>query len=353
MSASRILTILGKDLVHSPKSFHFIQAVITPLLCTLMVYMLFGSVLSGKPSIGFVFDGETEISDLIQKLEFLRFSEYESIDTLKAAVLSGKLDLGVSIPTGFDQDVRKGGPAYLKSYIWGESLMKDRAVIFAGLSDVLVELAGKEVRVDVKTITLGNGESKPIGQRFLPLLVLLAIMMSGLLIPASAIVDEKQRQTLTAVTVTPASFEEVVVAKSLLGFIMSFVMGVLILVLNNSFGANPGLLFLTLAMAAAFASAFGALAGVLLKSLIGLTNFGKSLILIIYGPGILSLFPRIPQWIAKVFPTYYIFNPVLEVTQNNAGLTDIGIELIILAILIMTLTVIVFFVGKHKKLQIA
>jgi len=353
MSTSRILAILGKDLAHSPKSFHFIQAVITPLLCTLMVYMLFGSVLSGKPSVGFLYEGETEISEMIQNVDFIRFSEYESIDRLKAAVLSGKLDLGVSIPAGFDQDVRKGGPAYLKSYIWGESLMKDRAVIFAGLSDLFVELAGKEVRVDIKTITLGNGESKPLGQRFLPLLVLLAIMMSGLLIPASALVDEKQRQTLTAMTVTPASFEEVVVAKSLLGFIMSIVMGVLILALNNSFGTNPGLLLLTLAMAAAFASAFGALAGVLLKSLIGLTNFGKSLMLIIYGPGILSLFPRIPQWIAKVFPTYYIFNPVLEVTQNNAGITDIGIELIILAILTIAMVNVVFLVGKQKKIQLA
>jgi len=352
MSVSRILSILRKDLVHSPKSFHFIQAVFTPLVCTLMVYLLFGSVLSGKPSVGLVYEGETEISELIRKTDFLRLFEYESLDTLKTAVLSGKLDVGIAIPAGFDQDIRKEKPAQLRSYIWGQSLMKDRAVIFAGLFDVFVELAGKEVRVDVKTITLGNGEIKPLGERFLPLLVLLAIMMSGLLIPASTLVDEKQRQTLTALTVTPASFEEVVAAKSLLGFIMSFVMGALTLILNNSFGSKPGLLFLTLAMAAIFASAFGALAGVMLKSLIGLTNFGKSLILIIYGPGILSLFPKIPQWIAKLFPTYYIFNPVLEVTQNNAGITDIGIDLIILTILIIAMTTIVFLVGRQKKPQI-
>ena len=353
MNVSIILSILKKDIVHSPKSFHFIQAVITPLLCTLMVYMLFGSVLSGKPSVGFLYGDKTEVSNLIQDVDFIRFSEYETEDALKAAVLSGKLDLGVSIPTGFDRDLRKGGPVYIRSYIWGESLMKDRAVIFAGLSDVFVELAGKEVRVDVKTITLGNGETQPLGQRFLPLLVLLAIVMSGLLIPASALVDEKQRMTLTAVTVTPASFEEVVVAKSLLGFIMSVVMGALILVLNNAFGANPGLLFLTLAMAAIFASSFGALAGVMLKSLIGLTNFGKSLILIIYGPGILNLFPSIPQWISKLFPTYYIFNPVLEVSQNNASISDIGIDLIILAILIIVMMSVVFLVGRKKKLELA
>jgi ABC-2 type transport system permease protein len=353
MNVSRILIILQKDILHSPKSFHFVQAVFTPLLCTLMVYLLFGSVLSGKPSVGFLYEDKTEISRLIQKVDFIRFSEFETEDALKNAVLSGRLDIGVAIPAGFDQDVRKGGSAHIKAYIWGESLIKNRAVIFAGLFDVFVELTGKEVLVDVKTITLGDGESKPMAQRFLPLLVLLAIMMSGLLIPASALVDEKQRMTFTAVTVTPASFEDVVAAKSLLGFIISFVMGALILVLNNAFGTNPGLLFLTLAMAAAFASAFGALAGILLKSLIGLTNFGKSLILIIYGPGILSLFPRIPPWIAKLFPTYYIFNPVLQVSQNNAGLADISFDLNILALLIAAMTAVVFLVGKRKKLQTA
>ncbi len=353
MRISRIFAILGKDLVHGPKSFFFVQAVATPIITSLLVSMLFGSFLSGKPSVGFLFEGETEIRALIKKIDFIRFSEYESIDALKSAVLSGRMDMGISIPAGFDGDVRKGGPAYVKNYIWGESLLKDRATIFAGLSDVFIGLAGKEVRVDVKTITLGDIESKPLGQRFLPLLVLLAIIMSGFLIPASALVHEKQMQTLTALAVTPASFEEVVAAKSLFGCIMSFLMGVLILVLNNSFGTNPGLLILTLAMAAAFASTFGGLVGMLVNTPTSLMNLGKSMMLFIYAPGILSLFPRVPGWIAKLFPTYYIFSPVIEVSQNNASIIDIGFELIILTGLIIAMISVVFLVGKQKKIQVA
>ncbi len=193
MRLSRVLAILGKDMLYGPKSFFFIQALVTPIVTSLVVSMLFASFLFGKPNVGFLYEGETKIRELTQKVESIHFSEYDSPAALKAAVMSGRLDMGVSIPAGFDRAVQEGDPAYLKSYIWGESLLKDRALIFTGLFDIFIELAGKEVLVDVKTITLGGVESKPMKQRFLPLLVLLAIVMSGLMIPASTLVDEKRR----------------------------------------------------------------------------------------------------------------------------------------------------------------
>ena len=44
----------------------------------------------------------------------------------------------------------------------------------------------------------------------------------------------------------------------------------------------------------------------------------KSLMLIMYTPGILSFFPKVPGSIAKLLPTCYLFAPVVEVSQNNA-----------------------------------
>ena len=129
-------------------------------------------------------------------------------------------------------------------------------------------------------------------------------------------------------------------------------MGALILVLNRSFGTNPGLLVLTLALAAALASTFGGLAGVLVGNINSLMTLFKSLMLIVYAPGILSFFPKVPGWVAKLFPTYYLFTPVVEVSQNNAGIADIGFELIILTGLIIAMMGLIFLVGKHNKLQV-
>jgi ABC-2 type transport system permease protein len=353
MKIFRILTMLKKDLIKGPKGFFFIQAVLTPIITSLLVLLLFGSALSGKPSAGFVFEGETELRELIQRIDFIRFSQYESQEKLKDSVLAGKLDVGIVIPAGFDEQVKEGKTAQVKNYIWGESLLKDRSVIFAGLSDIFLELAGKEVKADITVVTLGDGENTPLGKRFLPLLVLLAIVVSGLVIPAAYLVEEKQKRTLSALTVTPASFREVLAAKCLYGFILSIIMGVFILILNNSFGTNPGLLFLALAMAAAFASTLGGLAGMMMNDAASLMNFNKSLILVLYTPGILNLFPGAPDWIAKLFPTYYIFSPVLKITQNNAGLSEIGLELLALAGFILAMIAVLFSIEKKKKIQAA
>ena len=60
---------------------------------------------------------------------------------------------------------------------------------------------------------------------------------------------------------------------------------------------------------------------------------------------------RSPGWIAKLFPTYYLFNPVVEVSQNNAGLREIGWDLLILLALIIAMTAVVIMVGRRKALQ--
>ena len=193
---ARILAILRKDLIHGPKSFFFVQAVATPIFTTLFISMLFGSSLSGKPALGLLIEGESDLPAIIREIDYIRFSQFDSFDRAKTLVASGKLDMLVSISTGFDDAIRSGSPAHLRSYLWGQSLLKDRAALFAALFDGFTELAGREVSVDVKTVTIGGADVKPLAQRFLPLLVLLAVIMSGLIIPASAMVDEKQRQTL-------------------------------------------------------------------------------------------------------------------------------------------------------------
>ena len=353
MKISRVFAILSKDIVYGPKSFFFIQALVTPVITSLIISLLFGSFLSGKPAVGIVYEGDSVLREMTEDVGYIRFKEHRSLDDMKDAVTAGRLDIGILIPENFDIDVRSNNPTYIKSFVWGESLLKDRAVIFAGLSDLFAGLTGREPLVDIKSVTVGGEESLPLKQRFLPLLVLLATIMSGLIIPGSTLVLEKQRQTLTALRVTPVSFAEVILAKCLLGFLMSMFSGALILLLNGSLGSNPGALILTLAMAAAFASTFGGLAGILVNNVNGFMTVMKSLMMIVYAPGILSLFPKIPEWIPKVFPTYYIFYPVVEVSQNAAGIGQVGFELLILFMLILAMVTIIFRVGKLKKVQMA
>jgi hypothetical protein len=59
--------------------------------------------------------------------------------------------------------------------------------------------------------------------------------------------------------------------------------------------------------------------------------------IILFAPAIIEIFPQFPQWIAHLFPTFCVLDPVLQVSQKGAGLGDIGGELAVLLAIIAAL----------------
>jgi ABC-2 type transport system permease protein len=112
--------------------------------------------------------------------------------------------------------------------------------------------------------------------------------------------------------------------------------------MNNAFGHQPLLLVTVVAMGALMASSIGIIMGSVVNDMDALMGVIKAFGIVLFAPGILQMFPSLPEWIGRFFPTYYILNPLLAVSQNGAGLGDIAVDLAVLAgitgILILVLT---------------
>ena len=63
------------------------------------------------------------------------------------------------------------------------------------------------------------------------------------------------------------------------------------------------------------------------------------------------MFPGIPQWIGKIFPTYYIVQPVVEISQRGGAWSDIILEVSVLAGLIVLMLVLTTVVTRRLKQQ--
>jgi ABC-2 type transport system permease protein len=113
--------------------------------------------------------------------------------------------------------------------------------------------------------------------------------------------------------------------------IVCFVMGMVVLAMNRAFGGSPGLLAGILALGTVQAVATGLILGIALKDLTTLFAFSKSGGIVIFAPTVVYLFPAIPAWIGKIFPTYYLLQPVIDISQKGAGWTDVRFDTIILA----------------------
>ncbi len=347
MSLKRILILLGKELIHSSKNFLFIWVVLAPILISLLVSLVFGTLFSEKPKLGVFDQGTSQIVEMLKKLDSLTVKKYESVAGLKVAVEKGVVDLGMVLPPDFDNQVKTGVKTRVSVYVWGESLAKNRIMVGIIIASRVRELSGLENPVIVESITIGEGEAIPWNDRLFPLVVLMAVFLGGLFLPASSIIGEKVKGTIQAIIVTPTSLIDVLFAKGLMGILVSLLMGIIILFLNQAFGAHPWLLILLLFLGGIMAVIIGMISGTFVKDFTTLFAIWKSCGILLFFPAFMYMFPKIPAWLGWFFPTYYLIQPIVELTQKGGGWLDIrtdvffliGIDLLILGLLVFLIKV--------------
>jgi ABC-2 type transport system permease protein len=349
MSWRRIVVLLQKELVWGPKNFLFIWAIVTPLVLSLLVMLLAGTLFAGKPRLGIAAAGPSQLVAQLAQIDGLILQEYESSEALATAVGNGAVDMGLVLPAEFDQQLQGETAAAVTAYVYGESLLRDRAFLATTLASELRALAGQESPVTIHTETLGDGQSMPWEERLLPFVVLMAVLLGGLMLPAASLVEEKQKRTLTAVTTAAVSLEEIFMAKGILGLLVSLAMGILVLIINQAFGSQPLLLVGLLTLGAVMAAAMGVLLGAFVKDINSMFATIKGLGILLYAPAIVYLFPAIPEWVGRIFPTYYMIGPIIDVTQTGAVWADIWGDVLILGLLNLLLIGVIATVARRAR----
>ena len=352
MSLRRVGILLAKEFLYGSRSYIFIFSIVGPIVISVVISLALGTWLADTPKLGIVDEGDSQFIIMIQELDSIESREYESVNDMKQAVEDGKVDMGILVPSGFDDYITEGEPTEIKAYIWGESLAKSRTIIGVTIADMIRELAGQEAPVEINTTTLGEDVGIPWSDRLLPLIVLVAIFLGGLMLPATSLATEKEKRTLPALAVTPVSLSDIFLAKGLLGFILSVFMGILILILNQAFGSEPLLLVLILVFGAIMAAELGMLLGAFVRDFATLFTIWKTAGIILFAPVFVFLFPQIPEWVGKIFPTYYILQPIVELSHMGGGWSDIATNTFILIGIDVVIIIVLLAVIRRRQYAI-
>ena len=155
MSLKRVGFLLSKEFIHGPKNFIFIMAIVAPVVFTLVFSLIFGTIFTEKPRLGIVDAGHSQLVATVQELDSVIFREYDTVSEVRQAVESGAVDMGMVLPDGFDSAVSRGERGEIEAYLWGESLAKNRAILAMTIADLVRELGGQEVPVEINSVTLG------------------------------------------------------------------------------------------------------------------------------------------------------------------------------------------------------
>jgi ABC-2 type transport system permease protein len=326
MSFSRIGLVLRKDLQLGPRSPIFLWVLLLPLLITLVLQVTFGDLFDPNPRLGIVDQGTSTVTTSVQGIEGIQLTLFDDVAELKARVEANDLDAGLVLQPGFDDLVRSGARPRLEFYVGGESLASNRVILAVTTIDLVREVEGTAPPVDVEVVAMGD-EILPISVRLVPFIAMYALLIAGVFLPSFSLADEREKRTLDALVVTPVKLGEVVAAKGILGFVLAIAMAIVTLWLNSALTGRPLALIAVLLVAGLLLVEIGLIYGTASKNVTGVFTLIKGTGAILLAPAIFYIFPDWPQWIAKLFPTYWVINPVYEVTINGAGLSVVWGEL--------------------------
>jgi ABC-2 type transport system permease protein len=350
MNAGRVVRILRKDLRLGPRSPIFLYAVILPLVMTFVVQVAFTRLLEPAPRLGIVDRGASQVTDRARQLDGIEVDVVTEEAELRRQVEAGDLDAGLVLTQSFDDDLRAGRRPPLVFYIGGESLASDRVILSVAALDLVRAVEGRQAPVEVVVEGFGV-EELPMSDRLIPVILMFALIMSGVFLTAFGVVEEREKRTLDALIVTPVRLSEVLLAKALLGFLVALVMSAVTLALNGALDAPPLGLLLTLMVAALMSVSIGlvfataARNGQMLFALIKGTGF------LIAGPVVFYLFPDWPQWIARVFPTYWFIDPLFQTVVLGASLGQVWWELAVALAITAAFGAVVVLMTRRMQAQ--
>ncbi len=346
MSIKRILRIVMKDFAVGPRKSFFIWALVMPFALTLLFQFTFGTLFEPKPRLGIVDFGNSVITEEALELEGFAVSIVNDVETLLAMVEGHDLDAGLVLSSGFDQAVKAGEKPVLEFYMSGESLASNRIIIAITAMEMIRGLEGKEAQVRVDTVFYGE-EGLPVSIRLVPVIVFYTLAMAGMWVPSSSLVEEKERGTINAVLVTSVKINEVLAAKWLLGFIFASFLAVLTLLLNQAFGPRPLEVIAVVLIAAALTSMIGLLIGVYAKTATMLFTLIKGLGFFLFIPVAFYIFPDWPQWVARIFPLYWVIEPIWKVSVMGESIGLVWFEMLIAGLITLAMVPLLLLLKKR------
>jgi len=344
--------ILRKDIALGPRSPIFLWALILPFALTLILQVAFGSLFNPEPRLGIVDDGDSQITAQIEGMEGIDLVLLDDVEALKTQVEANDLDAGLVLPSGFDAAVKNGDRPDLQFYIGGESYASNRIILSVTTLDLVRDLEGSDAPVTVEVVNFGT-VGLPMSVRLVPVIVFYALVMAGIFAPGSNLVEEKEHGTLMALLVSPAKIGDVLAAKWALGTILASIMAVATLVLNNALGSNWLEVLVVVLVAASLSSMVGLLMGTFAKDSTIMFGMIKGLGIFLFAPTLFYIFPEWPQWIAKLFPLYWILEPIWVVSVMGGSITEVWFELAVAIGITIALIPAVGFVARKVQTQMA
>jgi ABC-type multidrug transport system permease subunit len=213
----KILAIFKMDILSSRRDFMATYIIVVPLILAVGI-TLFAPGLNDT-TVKLAMLKSDDIEHIEYMAQFSKVELFSSMDELERRV-EKRDDIAAIVPNGNSYEIILQG---------NESEIVEE---YATLLNTLYELGATEEETTAQLISFGR-TVPPLKTKLVNILILLTVMLAGMLI-AISIVEEKTKNTINAINVTPISQTGFVIGKSLLGGVVAM-LGIIGAVLITGF----------------------------------------------------------------------------------------------------------------------
>ena len=328
MSFHSICAILYKDLLDVVRSKAVWVSLSVPIILSVFFSLAF-STPDILPEIGFYDSGNSEFGNFLDKSGLFRVKEVQSEAEARKKLSEGKWAGVLILPPDFDKDIEEFSRPKIHVLL-DNSIMGRSKIILMGLGEMVRLYAKQSYPVKMRIEVVRKNKLKE-QQELLPIWILLTVMGS-LVVTTSSLMEEKEKKTLYALLVSPASIYDVVIGKGLLGVILTFTSSLLLLTLNKGLTGNLFFLVSILLLGAICFSIWGVFVALVSSGQTTANSINSLIFIFLMIPLVLCDKSNILLKLSKLLPSFYLVDGIRKSMEGTCGFYSLYINYVVLVL---------------------
>lgn len=345
MNLNIILAICRKDLLSSVKNKNILLVILTPVL--LSMFSTSTVMLADNPVVSVALYDDGSNKDFI---EYLRSVDHyniivtDSVDESKELFYKGEVEAFMVIPNEFSSDLEKDLRPSLNITV---NPYNTKSLVFLQTyKDVIMKFAKQEYPVRISLETTPTG----IQSRFnIPIWIMFAVVFVGISVLPSILTTEKEKKTLDAILVSPASEKDIIIGKSLFGLSLTILISLIILYVNQGLTGNILLMMLFIILGSAAFTGIGLLIASYQDSYSSASLVSTISMIPFILLALLADLSKEIGYISYLVPSTYILKGVKDAMLGSNGIRELYPEVLALFIFNILIYVLTVEVLKRKK----
>jgi len=336
-SLSIIWTIAAKDIVDALKN-----KIVVSMIIMLSVILIMPKMLP------LIFEQSQTVVPIYDLGASSRVAAFESDPASAVQILHSEQEfrtaicgaiyplIGLRIPADFDQVVAAGGAVEIQGFAcW--SKRNQVAEVLPKLEELLSQSIGQPVTIQIEGNIVFPPEESVLLLSIATINSVLMILMMGIFLVPSLLLEEKESRTMQALLVSPASIGQVVVGKTLAGLFYILVTGVMIFAISWAEVVHWGLVILFVLGGGFFSVAVGLILGSFYDKQQDTVGWMSALLILLVGAIFVkmlgielpALVEQILPWVPSVALAEICRAAFAENVPVNQVMKDMGIILLV------------------------